>query len=248
MMKERLFVMKQFSVRHSLSAMKVGVDAVMLGAWAALPAEGPVLDAGCGCGIISLMLAQRCGGRLLIEGVDMDPLAVIEARQNALQSPWPAKLYFHRKDFGELQGKYSLIISNPPYFNAGITEPLTAREFARHSGSLSPVSLIVHGAGMLAPAGRIAMICPPSWLPELLAEAGRRHLSLTRICRIKGTPTAEVKRIMLEFSVMKELPAEKSAPAIETASAIETSLTIESSPGIFTSEYRELTGEFYLNF
>lgn len=35
-MKERLFRFKQFSVRHELSAMKVGMDGVLLGTWAAV--------------------------------------------------------------------------------------------------------------------------------------------------------------------------------------------------------------------
>ncbi|HPG74100.1 MAG TPA: tRNA (adenosine(37)-N6)-methyltransferase TrmM, partial [Bacteroidales bacterium] len=53
-MPERIFRFKQFSVVHSKSAMKVGTDAVLLGAWASIPNDGEILDIGSGCGIISL--------------------------------------------------------------------------------------------------------------------------------------------------------------------------------------------------
>lgn len=58
-MKERLFRFKQFSVKHQLSAMKVGVDAVLLGAWADIADVRSVLDVGTGCGVIALAVAQR---------------------------------------------------------------------------------------------------------------------------------------------------------------------------------------------
>ena len=47
-MKERYFRFKQFGVRHDKAPMKVGVDGVLLGAWAY--ANGlSVLDVGTGC-------------------------------------------------------------------------------------------------------------------------------------------------------------------------------------------------------
>ena len=55
-----IFSFKQFSVQQEKSAMKVGTDGVLLGAWTPL-INNPynILDIGAGTGIISLMLAQR---------------------------------------------------------------------------------------------------------------------------------------------------------------------------------------------
>ena len=58
-MRVRLFRFKQFSVCHQNSAMKIGVDAVLLGAWIDVNNCNTFLDVGCGCGVISLMIAQR---------------------------------------------------------------------------------------------------------------------------------------------------------------------------------------------
>ncbi|MEJ2006177.1 MAG: methyltransferase, partial [Cyclobacteriaceae bacterium] len=53
------FQFQKFSVKQEHTAMKVGTDAVLLGAWADISNASRVLDAGTGCGIIALMLAQR---------------------------------------------------------------------------------------------------------------------------------------------------------------------------------------------
>ncbi|MDE7142745.1 MAG: methyltransferase, partial [Muribaculaceae bacterium] len=64
--RETTFRFRQFSVENRRSAMKVGTDGVLLGAWAELPPAFDVdrvrpllLDVGAGTGLISLMLAQR---------------------------------------------------------------------------------------------------------------------------------------------------------------------------------------------
>lgn len=57
------FRFKQFTVRQSGSAMKVGTDGVLLGAWCSIdPSHRSYLDIGTGTGLIALMLAQRVAG------------------------------------------------------------------------------------------------------------------------------------------------------------------------------------------
>ena len=54
------FRFKQFTVRQDASALKVGTDAVLLGAaMTLLPSDRTLLDVGTGTGVIALMAAQR---------------------------------------------------------------------------------------------------------------------------------------------------------------------------------------------
>jgi len=55
-----MFQFKQFSILQEKSAMKVGTDGVLLGAWTPL-INNPynILDIGAGTGLLSLMLAKE---------------------------------------------------------------------------------------------------------------------------------------------------------------------------------------------
>ena len=57
-MNRKPFQFKQFSIFQDQTAMKVGTDGVLLGAWVNLFGQN-VLDIGTGTGLISLMMAQR---------------------------------------------------------------------------------------------------------------------------------------------------------------------------------------------
>ncbi len=78
------FEFKQFKIYQDKTAMKVGTDGVLLGAWTELPLTGKVLDIGTGTGLLALMMTQRNPG-LLIHAIEIDESASIQA----LQCPFP---------------------------------------------------------------------------------------------------------------------------------------------------------------
>lgn len=142
------FRFKRFEVAHEHSSMKVGTDAVLLGAWVdvgvgldtdvnadvnvvngAFPgllgdremdsiSEGnrkgssyQVLEVGCGCGVISLMLAQRLSDYLgktagdpeasdfHIMALDIHSESCEECRGNVESSPWAGQVDVLETDF-----------------------------------------------------------------------------------------------------------------------------------------------------
>lgn len=242
--KKSRFRFKQFEMDHFSSSMRIGVDAVLLGAWAGAegfrPSPGSrMLDVGCGCGVIALMLAQRFGD-CFVDAVDIHHESVAEAEGNFLNSPWRERLAVTEGSFPSAIPSgtgYSLIVSNPPYFDSGIQNPDTPRLVARHQGVLSPFSLLTDGKRFLEPGGRIAMILPVQF-GRGVEEAGiSAGLSLTRSCLVRGLPHLAPKRILMEFT------------AATTVSGPQCSeLTLEKSPGVPTPEYRSLCAPFYLRF
>lgn len=236
-MRERLFRFKQFSVCHQNSAMKIGVDAVLLGAWIDINNCNTFLDVGCGCGVISFMIAQR-SKKAIISGIDIDKLSVEESANNATNTKWSDRLNFELKDYMALNGvKFDHIVSNPPYYDDGIEHVSTLRLRARHTtdNGLSPLNLISKGATLLNNNGLISLICPIKWKDELIMEAERNSLYLTRLTYVKGNPKAQFKRIMIEFSKNKY-------------NCQISNLILEKERGIPTDEYRNLTKDFYLKF
>ena len=80
------FQFKKFTIRHDKCAMKVGTDAVLLGAWTDTASCKNILDIGTGTGIIALMLAQRsCAD---IDAIDIDKEACVQAEENVAASPF----------------------------------------------------------------------------------------------------------------------------------------------------------------
>ncbi len=237
-MKERLFRFKHFSVAHEVSAMKVGVDGVLIGLWAQLPSEGYVLDAGAGCGVISLILAQR-SAVLKIFGVEYDPGAADEASMNFHRSPWSERLSAHCADWIEYArsaAPFDMIVSNPPFFQDGVEAGNNLRLSARHAGRLSPTSLLSHAAEFLSAEGDIAMIFPAEHKDRLMAEAEGYGLYVRRIAFVSHHAGAEVKRIMVQWSRK------------ETDSEVSHLVLFEDDKVTPTAEYQVLGGDFYLKF
>ncbi len=230
--KERIFRFKQFQVRHSASPMKVGVDGVLLGAWARLPDTGDVLDVGTGCGLIALMAAQRCGCRIV--GIDIDEGAVEEANANYMTSPWSDRLRAEKTDFLSVEGKWDSIVSNPPFFDAGPVED-SARMAARHVGSLSPLSLIRHAPLLLREHGTLSLIAPYESLAAMKDMASRSGVCLTRVAYVSTVASQSPKRVLCEFSLTSGLTEESN-------------LAVETAPGVYTDGYIALTRDFYLRF
>lgn len=229
------FQFKQFKVYHNQCGMKVGTDAVLIGSWCATDNIDSVLDVGTGSGIISLMIAQRSHADIL--AIDVDIHASIQAKSNFSISPWHDRLSVLHADFSDYVAqtteKYDLIVSNPPYFTNGVLAPCKKRSVARHADSLSYQQLFEGVVQILNDKGRFALILPVDAETEIEELARKADLYLIRKCRVFPKPDGVVKRLMWEFS--------------KTESDIkEESLVIELDRHVYSSDYINLTKDFYL--
>ncbi len=250
----RPFRMKEFEIIDQKSANKIGVDGVMIASWCDIsPDSTRILDVGCGCGIITIMLAQRAKNAF-VEGIDIEPDAVDEATENAQISPFSDRIRIYNKDFSELMNeiksgmreRYDLIVSNPPFFNSGVDPGMSKRMLARHSGSLSPEILIRFASSCLNENGKLSIIAPYDNLDNYLICARQNNMSPEKICVIRGNPHSEPKRVMLSFSV--NLMGSHDDKIIESKGLNVEELLIEEAPGIYSKEYIELGRPFYLKF
>lgn len=237
--KERLFRFKEFAVRHSRSALPVGMDGVLIGAWVDSTRATFILDAGCGCGLIALMCAQR-NSQARVIGTDIHLPSVEEADANFAESPWSDRLQAMHQDFCSMnvakRARFDLIVSNPPFFEAGVPDPQSsARLGARHAAAFGPEALLRLGAPMLTASGSIALICPVTQREQLLSIASGAGLYPRRLCEVRGRESHPPKRLLLQLSRL-------------SGSCECSSLTIHSSGNDYTEAYRHLTAPFYLKF
>ena len=240
-MSNNSFAFKQFTISQEKCAMKVGTDAVLLGAWAKTYGVRRALDIGTGTGIIALMLAQKCG--CTIDAVDIDEVAAGEAKENVSNSPWKDRVHIHHislQDFVKMQeDKYDLIVSNPPYFTDSQPTTEESRTKARHTVLLPFHDLIYGATKLLSKEGKFYVILPTKE-GELFREmAEAKGLHLRRITRVKTTPEKPEKRLLMQFGFTAKSQVSESTLVIE-----KDNLNAQH----YTDEYKELTREYYLYF
>ncbi len=197
------FHFQQFTVRHAHSAMKVGIDSILLGGWAPFERPGRILDIGSGCGLLSLMMAQRFPGAEIM-GVEIDPVACKEAKGNFDRSPWSDRLKSiggNALDLsGSYPGRFDAIISNPPFFTESLMSQDQSKNRARHQKSLSTSTLLHLADNLLNSFGTLALILPHSHLPQVQSSLEEIDLFIDHLVHVRPLITKAPHRIMLHMS------------------------------------------------
>jgi tRNA1Val (adenine37-N6)-methyltransferase len=233
-----MFKFKQFSINQDKTAMKVGTDGVLLGAWTPTN-HNPfsILDIGTGTGLIALMLAQRTTAEQ-IDALEIDEDAYEQAVDNFENSPWSDRLFcFHAgldEFIEEPEDEYDLIVSNPPFYSEDYKTENEQRDLARFQDALPFEDLVEAADLLLSENGILAVIIPYKEESRFIALAKDFDLFPTKITRVKGTPTSEIKRSLLAFS------------RHEIIDILTDELVIETDRHLYTPEYISLTKDFYL--
>jgi len=236
-MGKNYFRFKQFVIKQEDSAMKVGTDGVLLGAWADVENVKSALDIGTGSGVIALMIAQRCNAQ--IHAVEIDSASAIQAKHNFELSQWGVRLSVDAlslQDYSKAHDtKFDLIVSNPPYFNKSLKSPSPERTIARHTDELPNADLLEGVKKHLSPDGRFCAIFPYIEGNILIAEAANYGLYCNKTLFVQTKPNKPIIRMLVEFSFNKmRLP--------------ENAISIHTTDGDYTEEYKKLTADFYLAF
>ena len=229
------FRFRQFIVHQDKTAMKVGTDSVLLGAWCEPAGCKSILDIGTGTGILALMLAQR--SEALIDAIDSDLQAAEQAAGNFALSPWKDRLKAEHIDFEGLlaqnRPKYGLVVCNPPYFRDSLRPPSHGRSMARHTETLQAGELIKGTASLLSENGHFCLVFPAEDEGRMKEISAANRLFPSRILRVRPVPSKNFSRVLMDLS-------------FKEANATESELLVEAGGRhSYSPEYLELTKEYY---
>ena len=215
--------------------MKVSTDGILLGAWAQVPLEGPILDIGTGTGLIALMLAQRTRGQVPVTALELDEEAAVQAAENVTASPWPDVVNVIQADVRtwRQEQKFGQILSNPPYFSDSLKATGEARNLARHNDTLGFAELMQAVDTLAAPGAGFHCIIPVASTDKLLAEAGKLEWWPARRCEVQSRPEKDVSRVLLSL--------ERGEQDCDFSS-----LCLHSASGEYSEDFVTLTKAFYL--
>ena len=229
-----VFYFKQFAVKHSKSAMKVGFDGILLGAWCDIDEDKVILDVGTGTGLIALMVAQR-NKSAMICAIEPDRDSYIEANANFNSSSWKSRIVLKNQSLQEFakesRTKFDHIVCNPPYFHDGQKSNEDRKAKARHAIDLTFEDLLRCSKSLLVKNGKLSIILPPNEGQKLIDKAKKINFSVLRICEVY-TKT-KVERMLISHSLTDDLPNSKSLLNIYTAE------------GDYTQEYINMVKDFY---
>lgn len=119
---------------------RAGLDAVLLAAAVAASGPAKVLDAGAGSGIVGLAIAAR-NTQVCVTGVEIEPELASLANENARRNGLGDRVRVATADLtasyagleaaGLVRESFDIVVSNPPYLEAGASRasplPLQAR-------------------------------------------------------------------------------------------------------------------------
>lgn len=229
-----MFRFKQFAIRQTHAAMKVGTDGALLGAWVNVREANNILDIGTGTGIISMMLGQR-NKSALVDAVEIDDNAIIDASFNFENCPWKDRLVLHHTSIQEFKSTigYDLIVSNPPFFVNSLKSQVTNKQTARHTDSLHYNEIVDFAIEHLNPNGNLALILPVENALQCIDYAKEKGLFLTRLCKVKSVPHKPIHRWVFELS-------------LNSKDMLEEELTIETGKRHdYTDQYIGMCKDFY---
>ncbi len=230
------FQFKQFRIEQQRSALKVGTDGVLLGAWCGVEGAKSILDVGTGTGLIALMLAQRSDAE--VAAIEIDKASCMDAQLNFQNSPWSERMQLYLADFIEFQAthavNYDLVVCNPPFFRQSLKSADAATSAARHDIALTFAQLIAGAGKLLHSRGRLAVIIPHEAFDDFRESARLDGFYLLRKTIVIPKTGKSPKRVLLEFSVLQAYP--------EVGE-----LVILDGNNEYSDNFVALTKEFYLN-
>lgn len=234
-----VFHFKQFSIQQGETAMKVGTDGVLLGAWVAEGLMGKkVLDIGTGTGIIAIMLAQK-NPEAQIDAIERDEKAFRQASGNVAICPWSNNIHVYHIDLAQYvlssTYTYDTIVCNPPYFIKGWQVDHPGRKLARDAEHLPHDLLIDASKQLLTADGNLWIVLPKQEGELFITAALQKQLYCGNKTLVFTKPGIDAKRLLLRFSKQK-------------TDTQENALLIADEQNNYTDAYKSLTKDFYLNF
>ncbi len=233
-----MFKFKQFAVNQDRCAMKIGTDAVLLGAWCPIDNNPKsILDVGAGTGILALMLAQRTNADQ-IDALEIDEEAYEQCVENFENSPWADKLFCYHAALDEFvddpEDEYDLIISNPPFYSEDFKTADEQRDLARFQDAMPFEDLIEAADLLLSENGTFAVVIPYKEEERFIDLCAEYELYAVKATRVKGSHKTPIVRSLLAFR------------RYELSVLTADELVIEINRHEYTDDYINLTQDFYL--
>jgi len=168
------FFNNQIKIIQPETGYRYSMDPVILAAQV-IPFPGcKIIDIGCGCGIIPLILGFRYKN-IHITGVEIQPELAEMARKNIAENQMSHQIQILHQDIkatrpSDFKGPADIVVANPPYKKKGTgrLNPDSQKAVARHEITLDMAHFFSSAFTLLKPHGQFLFIYPADRLSDLI--------------------------------------------------------------------------------
>lgn len=241
--KSAFFHCKKFKVRHDIAALKVTTEALVFGGFLAnqIKTEKDLLEIGTGCGLLSLMIAQK--NQVYIDAVEINENAFELAWENIQNSSFLNKIGVYHSSIQAFGisiaphdwNYYDLIFTNPPFFQNNFKGNNFEKNLAKHNDTLPFDELAQQVNRFLSSKGSFIVLLPPFELKILEAELTKFGFKKNQEIYIHPTENSKILRIIATFA--KEIISFQSS-----------NFFIKNKENEYTDQFKTLLKDYYLIF
>ncbi|MEA4970758.1 MAG: methyltransferase [Candidatus Pelethousia sp.] len=159
-----------------------GHDAVLLAGFTRVKPGERLLDLGCGCGILSVLLERRAGAK--VTAVDIRPEACELCRASAQMNGQDIRVLeadLRELKLGAGEPPYAAIVCNPPYFGEGTASPDAARRLCTRQEAATIADVAACAKRMLKTGGKLFLCYPVRGLAACIAALVNEGLQPKRM-------------------------------------------------------------------
>ncbi|MDO5046305.1 tRNA1(Val) (adenine(37)-N6)-methyltransferase [Campylobacter sp.] len=160
--------------------------------------KGNVLEVGCGCGVLGLLL-KRDFSAISLDMLDIQDVNIKIAKRNAKENGILAD--FITADFTEFSSvkKYDYIISNPPYYHNGAKKSQNEHlRVSRYSENLPLLDFVKSANSMIKPSGALVFCYDAKQICQILTVLKSYKFNPTRIKFVHPKANKEASLVMIE--------------------------------------------------
>ena len=182
----------------------LSTDSMVLADFCRLPPRARVLDLGCGCGALGLLLLGAAP-EVLADGIEIQPAAARQAARNAEENGLSGRFRVFCGDLRQMPpeiapGSYDCAVSNPPYYppGSGHLRREDSLSIARSELMCPLDALCAAAARALRWGGRFFLVHKPERLTDLLCGLRAVRLEPKRIRFVRHRAESPVSLVLLE--------------------------------------------------
>jgi tRNA1Val (adenine37-N6)-methyltransferase len=197
--------------RQPRQGYRFSVDSLLLAHFSTVQRGDSILDMGCGCGIIGLILMFRWQTILqALVGLEIQPELAELARENVRLNGFE---YKHKIVEGDLRTikfyfraeSFSRVICNPPFFTSGSGRENADRQslIARHQVCSTTDQIMAAASLVVKNRGFVSVVFPADRLVEIFSSMYKANLQPKRMQMVYSYPDQEAAARLVLIEAMK---------------------------------------------